>query len=70
MTTRILETAADVIESLGGTVKTARIADVRPSQVSGWRATNRMGAKSFLVIQRELSDRGLTAPPSLWGMIE
>lgn len=65
---RNLSTVDQVIAALGGTVATSRIAGVRPSQVSGWKAGNRIGSKSYLVIKQELENRGYTAPAVLWGI--
>lgn len=67
---RNLQTVDAVIDELGGTVATSRLAGVRPSQVSGWRSAKRLGAKSFLVLRRELESRGYTAPARLWGIEE
>lgn len=66
--TRELQAVDDVIESLGGTVATSRLAGVSPSQVSGWRSAKRLGSKSYLVLSRELAGRGLKAPAKLWGI--
>lgn len=68
--TRTLQTADDVIDELGGTVATSRLAGVSPSQVSGWRAAKRLGAKSYLVLKQELARKGFTAPAKLWGIDE
>jgi hypothetical protein len=70
LTMRNLLTATEVIDALGGTSATANLASVSPSQVSGWRSTNRLGGKSFLVIQQALSERGCSAPSNLWGIKE
>jgi hypothetical protein len=66
--TRALQTVDEVIDALGGTVETSRKAGVSPSQVSGWRVTKRLGAKTFLVLSQELDAQGYTAPPELWGI--
>ena len=66
--TRTLQTVDDVIDALGGTVKTSALAGVSPSQVSGWRSAKRIGAKTFLVLKKELAARGFDAPPTLWGI--
>ena len=68
--TRTLQTVDQVIDELGGTVRTSEIASVRPSQVSGWRSAKRLGTKSYLVIKQELAKRGLNAPARLWGIDE
>jgi hypothetical protein len=68
--TRTLQTVDQVIDKLGGTVRTSELAGVRPSQVSGWRSAKRLGTKSYLVLKQELETRGFTAPAKLWGIDE
>lgn len=65
-----LQTVDQVIEKLGGTVEASRLAGVYPSQISTWRSTGKLGAKTYLILQDALKSRGYTAPASLWGMIE
>lgn len=68
MKARELQTAGEVIDALGGTAETARLAGRKSQHVSNWRAAGRLPAKTFLIIKKELAARGLTAPASLWGM--
>lgn len=67
---RTLHTVDDVIKELGGTVKASRVAGVHPSQISDWRNKKRLGAKTYVAIQQELTRLGFQAPASLWGMVE
>jgi hypothetical protein len=61
-------TASDVIDALGGTGATARIARRTPQTVSNWRLVNKLPPQTFLTISQELRSRGMDAPPSLWGI--
>jgi hypothetical protein len=64
----ILQTANEVIDSLGGTTKTAKIACRSPQSVSNWRAANRLPAETFRRLTEKLAERGMEAPPELWGI--
>jgi hypothetical protein len=70
MVTRELQAAGDVIDALGGTAATARLTGRKVQHVSNWRASKRLPADTFLILQGELRERGLSAPPSLWGIKE
>jgi hypothetical protein len=64
-----LLTASAVIDGVGGTTKAARLTRQRRlSNVSNWRATNRLPPKTFLQFSAALSARGLSAPSTLWGI--
>lgn len=67
---RELNTVEDVIRALGGPTKAAALVGKTAQAANGWRITKRLPARSFLVLNRELSARGLSAPPSLWGIKE
>jgi hypothetical protein len=60
--------ASDVIDALGGTKATAKIAHRTPQAVSNWRKENRLPPQTFLVLSKKLHSAGLDAPPSLWGI--
>ena len=70
MTGRNLKSADEVIDALGGTVATADLTGRKAQHVSNWRASGRLPANTFLVISKELSERGKNAPPSIWGITE
>lgn len=65
---RNLQTADEVIDALGGTAATARLTKRKDQHVSNWRAARRLPPNTYLVIQRELVARRLSAPPSIWGI--
>lgn len=68
MTQRVIQTVDGVIDALGGTGATAEMTSRKPQHVSNWRAEKRLAGETFLVLQEHLSERNLTAPPSLWGI--
>jgi len=66
-----LDTAAKVIEALGGNRAVADLIGVRPTAVSNW--TCRRGVfppRTWDVMSRALAERGMRAPSSLWQMAE
>lgn len=70
MTARVLKSAGEVIDALGGTVATAHLTGRKAQHVTNWRASGRLPANTFLVISKELRERGKLAPPSVWGITE
>jgi hypothetical protein len=64
----VLQTANAIIDALGGTVKTAKIARRSPQSVSNWRAANRLPAETFRRLTEKLREHGMEAPPELWGI--
>jgi hypothetical protein len=68
MQVRSLHTVDEVIDALGGTAVTARLTGRSLQAVSNWRFAKRLPADLFLLLSRALSEKGATAPPSLWGM--
>jgi hypothetical protein len=70
MTARILKSADEVIDALGGTVATANLTGRKAQHVTNWRASGRLPAKTFLVISKQLRELEKSAPPSLWGITE
>lgn len=70
METRVIQTADAVIDLLGGTSATARLVGRSNQAVSNWRGTGRLPPETFLVISAALSERGASAPASLWGIAE
>jgi hypothetical protein len=70
MAAKKLSTAAEVIDVLGGTAATARIAGRKAQHVTNWRASGKLPANTFLVLSAALRERGKEAPPSLWGITE
>lgn len=65
---RKLQTAGEVIDELGGTAATATLTGRKPQHVSNWRAAKRLPADTYLVIQRELVARRVSAPSTIWGI--
>jgi hypothetical protein len=63
-----LKTTGDVLDYLGGDKAVAAMLDTTPKAVSNWRYFNVFPAHSYLVIKRELRDRGKKPPDELWAM--
>lgn len=70
MANQTLETASEVIDTLGGTTAVARLAGRKAQHVTNWRASGRLPADTFLIMKAELDTRGMSAPSSLWGIVE
>lgn len=67
---RELATVAEVIDALGGPTATGRLVGRSPQSVVNWRASGKLPADTFLILQAELRDREILAPPSIWGIRE
>ena len=67
---QIISNAGEVIDALGGYKRIATIFGVVLSAPYNWRTRGRFPPKTFVVFTRELSKRGMVAPPTLWGMHE
>lgn len=63
-----LLTVSEVIDALGGTAVVARLLGLTMGAVTNWRATGRINSKFFLILSAALADKGLSAPPDLWGI--
>jgi hypothetical protein len=68
--TELLESAEEVIKRLGGPTAVGRIVGRSVQSVVNWRIANKLPADTFLILQAELRDRNLQAPPSIWGIRE
>lgn len=68
---RPLKTAATVIEHLGGLDAVRRLTRAKSiSVVSNWKVSGGFPPKTYVALTKALKARGLSAPPSLWGMLE
>ena len=65
-----LTTVDEVIDALGGTSETAKLVGRNSQAVSNWRARKQIPPETFVVLSAELRSRALSAPVSLWGMVE
>ena len=63
-----INTAAEVIDALGGNTKVSKLFGFFPSAVANWRRKGRFSTATKDVLIFELERRGLTAPPELWRM--
>lgn len=68
---KTLTSVDDVIDALGGNVAMVSRGFAKgPQHISMWRSTQRLPAKTYVIMLEELRSFGFTAPPSLWGMLE
>jgi len=65
---KLIRTAAGVIDALGGTVAASKVARTVPQAMTNARASNRLPYPSFLVMSEALAAMGLSADPELWGI--
>jgi len=57
-----------VIAALGGNQEVAALTHSEPKAVSGWKATGKFPAATYVAMQAKLKKMGLYAPDNLWGM--
>jgi hypothetical protein len=62
----VMQTTNEIIKELGGTTAVAKIVKRMPQHVVNWRASGKFPPWTFLILTRELSARGISAPASLW----
>jgi len=60
--------ANEIIDILGGNSVVADLTESKPNAVSNWRRQGFFPANTFVALRCALADRGIDAPPSLWGM--
>ncbi len=63
----ILETAAEVIDAVGGTFDAAKLAGISPPGVSNWRSRGRIPAEKSLIFAEALRPLGKLASPDVFG---
>lgn len=63
-------TVGDVITNLGGPNEVARLTGSKPQAVYNWLREDRIPAKFFLLMSRELERKSMNAPLRVWGMKE
>jgi hypothetical protein len=66
---KMLHSTVDVIEALGGTKAVAELTGRTYPAAFNWRYS-KFPANTYLAIQSALKERGLEAPPELWGMTQ
>lgn len=57
----------DLIDKLGGLTEAARFFGEQPQTVWNWRDRQKMPANLFLKHHNALGQKGIVAPPALWG---
>jgi DNA-binding transcriptional regulator YdaS (Cro superfamily) len=61
-----LTTARAVAEAVGGVARLAALCGVKPNAVYNWISADRLPARCFMVISRELKRRRLSVDPQLF----
>jgi hypothetical protein len=65
-----LKTVDEVVTALGGNMVVQAITcSKHGSAVSNWKRIGRFPAKTHKVLQSALSERSMSAPDELWGII-
>lgn len=59
-----------VISTLGGPQAVADLTGRNRDAVYQWVRFTAFPSDTYLVMSRALQERGIAAPPSLWGMVE
>ncbi len=70
MELRTLNTAAKVMEVLGGNRGVQQLTGRTANAVCNWRAFKRFPSNTYVAMTSALKASGYTAPPSLWRMVE
>lgn len=65
-----LESAAEVIDALGGLTPLAAMTGVSYRAAHNWKAARRFPPRTYAVMVEALRVKGHTAPASLWRMAE
>lgn len=70
MEARELHTTSEIVKALGGNGPTARLTGRTTQHVWNWKNAGRFPADTFLILSKELEDRGYRAVPELWGITQ
>lgn len=65
-----LESAADVIDALGGIAATAKLTGSGYTAAHNWKANGCFPPKTYVVMNDALHAKGLNARVALWRMVE
>lgn len=65
-----LQTASEVIEALGGHRATSILTRRKGTAVYNWGYNNKLPPDTYFAIIDPLNAKGMTAPKTLWGMVE
>ena len=66
---RFLQTAAEVIDVLGGLRGVSDLTGSQYKAVANWKMFNAFPPRTYLIMQAALRRRRRSAPAALWGMI-
>lgn len=65
-----LTTVAEVLEALGGTSAVAAIVGSKYSSIWMWKKSPTLPTRTYLILKEALEEKGLSAPSTLWGMLD
>ena len=65
----VLTTTVAVIDALGGTKTVAQLTGREYGAAHNWKSFETFPPDTFLVMTKELEQRGKSAPASLWRMV-
>ncbi len=65
---RYLGTTVEVIDALGGIAAVAELTGRKYTAAANWNVSDRFPANTYVILHHALHQRGLSAPPELWGM--
>lgn len=63
----VLETVDEVIAAVGGTFDAAKLAGVKPSGVSNWKARGRIAGGKSMIFAEALRPHGKSIDPKVFG---
>lgn len=63
-----LNSAAAVVDALGGISAVATLTGRNYKAAAMWKSLNKFPANTYLILTKALADKGESAPIELWGM--
>lgn len=68
---KVIASVAELVTELGGPKRASEVlGGATPQKVVNWRASGKLPARFHLLHGMQLAELGISAPPSLWGLIE
>lgn len=67
---RILRTADEVVEALGGPTRAAEALGLKPNTVGNWKIRDEIAPHNYILVTRALEAMGIRVDPSVFGMLE
>lgn len=64
-----LTSTVEIIDVLGGVAAVAQLTNTTYKAAHNWKSFGHFPPRTYVTITDALRDRGISAPPSLWGMV-